>query len=101
MTLRYYEKGYLYIFPKIHFNLRIYLYHTIDNVSFRANQILKPALRTLYLELHTKTITNIATKIQTYFEILSNSLPFIEEIISKPDLSWDSKQSILGTLIIF
>jgi len=68
-------------------------------VSFRANQILKPALRTLYLELHTKTITNIATKIQTYFEILSNSLPFIEEIISKPDLSWDSKQSILETLI--
>jgi len=68
-------------------------------VSFRSNQILKPALRTLYLELHTKTITNIVTKIQTYFEILSTSLPFIEEIVSKPDLSWESKQSILETLI--
>ncbi len=68
-------------------------------VSFQSNKILKPALRTIYLELHTKTITNIATKINTYFETLYSILPFIEEVISKPDIPWDNKQRILETLI--
>lgn len=68
-------------------------------VSFQSKKILKPSLRTIYLEIHTKTITNIATKINTYFETLSSALPFIEEVISKQDISWDNKQRILETLI--
>ncbi|MFN3550294.1 MAG: ATP-binding protein [Endomicrobiia bacterium] len=67
--------------------------------SIQSTKILKPALRTIYLELHTKTISNIATKINTYFETLSSVLPFIEEVISKQDISWDNKQRILETLI--
>lgn len=68
-------------------------------VSIQSNKVLNPALRTLYLEIHTKTIENIATKIQSYFETLSQTLPFIEEIISRTDISWENKQAMLESLI--
>ncbi len=68
-------------------------------VSIQSSKVLNPALKTLYLELHTKTIENIATKIQSYFETLSQILPFIEEVISRTDISWENKQAMLESLI--
>ncbi len=68
-------------------------------VSIQSNRILNPALRTLYLELHTKTIENIATKIKSYFEMFYQVLPFVEGIISRTDISWENKQTMLESLI--
>ncbi|MCS7231378.1 MAG: ATP-binding protein [Elusimicrobiota bacterium] len=68
-------------------------------LSFQTNRILKPSLRTLYLELHTKTLSNISMKIQSYFETLSRILPFVEETISRTDIDWNYKQNTLESLM--
>ncbi|MCS7227760.1 MAG: ATP-binding protein, partial [Endomicrobia bacterium] len=68
-------------------------------ISFQANNILRPSLRTLYLELHTKTIENVAVRIKSYFEVFSQILPFIEEIVARTDISWENKQNMLESLI--
>lgn len=68
-------------------------------LSFQTNRILKPSLRTLYLELHTKTLSNISMKIQSYFETLSQILPFVEETISRTDIDWNYKQNTLESLM--
>ncbi|MCX7956456.1 MAG: ATP-binding protein [Endomicrobia bacterium] len=68
-------------------------------LSIQTNRILKPSLRTIHLELHTKTISNIATKIKSYFGIVSNTLPFVEEIISRTDVDWGYKQDTLESLM--
>jgi len=68
-------------------------------LSVQSNKILYPSLSTLYRELHTKTIENIATKINGYFETIYQILPLIEETIVRKDLSWDSKQTMLKSII--
>lgn len=68
-------------------------------VNFQSVTILRPSLRTLYLELHTKTIENIATDIKSYYEVLRQILPFIEETVLRSDIPWESKQNMLQSLI--
>ncbi len=68
-------------------------------INIQTSKINKNALQTVYLELHTKTVTNIATKIQNHFDSLSKSLPFIQNTISRTDMSWENKQNILESLI--
>jgi len=68
-------------------------------LSIQSNKILYPALSTLYRELHTKTIENITTKIQGYFETIYQVLPLIEETIARQDLPWESKQTMLRSII--
>lgn len=68
-------------------------------LSIQTNKILKPFLKTVYLELHTKTLSNISTKIQSYFNSLSHILPFVEETISKTDVDWNYKQNTIESLM--
>ena len=68
-------------------------------LSFQSNKILYPALSTLYRELHTKTIENIAIKIQGYFDTISQVLPLIEETVVRTDLSWENKQTMLKSIL--
>lgn len=68
-------------------------------LSIQTNRILKPSLRTIYLELHTKTLSNISTKIRGYFEMLSQILPLVEDTISKTDIDWNYKQNTLESIM--
>ncbi|MEN3013036.1 MAG: ATP-binding protein [Endomicrobiia bacterium] len=68
-------------------------------LTLQSNKILKPALQTIYLELHTKTLSNISTKIQSYFETLSYILPLVEDTTSRTDIDWNYKQNILESLM--
>lgn len=68
-------------------------------LSIQTNRILKPSLRTIYLELHTKTLSNISTKILGYFEMLSQILPLVEDTISKTDIDWNYKQNTLESIM--
>ncbi|MFQ3676313.1 MAG: histidine kinase dimerization/phospho-acceptor domain-containing protein, partial [Endomicrobiia bacterium] len=68
-------------------------------INIQTSRINKTALQTVHLELHTKTISNIATKIQNHFNLISQTLPFIKDTILRTDLSWNSKQTILESLL--
>ncbi len=93
------KKFYFPIYAKFILILLILSTAPLIIISFQTTRILQPALQTIYGEIHTKLVTNIATKIQSYFFSLSQLLPFIEEIISSYDISWENKQSILQSLL--
>ncbi|MCX7941316.1 MAG: ATP-binding protein [Endomicrobia bacterium] len=68
-------------------------------LSFQSSKLLRPILRTLYLELHTKTIEISTAKIRSYFETLSQILTLVESIVIRTDLPWSGKQTLLESLI--
>lgn len=68
-------------------------------LSIQSSKLLRPTLRTIYLELHTKTIEVTSAKIQSYFETLSHILTLVESIVTRSDLPWSGKQTLLESLI--
>jgi PAS domain S-box-containing protein len=93
------RKVYIPFFLKFVFVLIVVSTLPLILINIQTSRINRTALQTVYLELHSKTVSNIATKIQNHFNSLSQTLPFIEDTILRTDISWENKQHILESLL--
>jgi len=68
-------------------------------VGIRTVHINRVALQTSILELHTELARSFSEKISEYFNTVNNEIPYITQILTIQDLSWEQQQTMLKKVL--
>ncbi|MEW6041973.1 MAG: cache domain-containing protein, partial [Elusimicrobiota bacterium] len=68
-------------------------------VGIRTVDINSKALRETILDLHKEIVISLSDKIYFYLTEISNEIPYITRIITKPDIPWEARETILSTMV--